>query len=323
MNTFLGNRPPWYYDYVNTIQGMGAKPSTSHVKDNRAAYFFKRQLLQRAMSVFEFDLPENWDKDYFLYCLYCFGFAGVFTTDKFGTIPQQCALKGYNVFYRPKEIVVVNPLIRQQLNLTIGVNCEVVKLQPDYGGVMDLVEYYGDLLALTYEALIMNIANSKLSIGFAANKKSVAESFKKLFDNVQGGDLMVAYDKDMLETITEGRPWESIIQDLSKNYIALQHIETMRDINNMFDTEIGIDNNTVAKKRERVNTAEVEANNAETFTKVDMWMQSVKEDFEKVNDMFYPDGNGCSIKWRKGDKANAESDINTNGTIPSGRYVAR
>ena len=309
----LSSRPPWYYDYANVVNGIGSKPSTSHVKDTRAAYFFKRHLLQRAISVFDFELPENWDKDYFIYTLYCFGFLGVFSTDKFGTIPQQCALKGYNVFYRPKEIVVVNPLINQQLDLTIGVNCELVKLQPDYCGVLDLVEYYGDLLALTYEALIMNIANSKLSIGFAASKKSVAESFKKLFDNVQGGDLMVAFDKEMMESITESKPWEAIIQDLGKNYIALEHIETMRDINNMFDTEIGIANNSVAKKKERVNTAEVQANNEETYTKVDMWKETIEDCFNKVNNMFYPNGKGCGIKWREAE--NAEGNIKPASTV--------
>lgn len=313
MSTLFSTRPPWFYDYVNAVDGMGLKPSTSHVKDNRAAYFFKRQLIQRAMSVFKFDLPENWDKDYFLYTLYCFGFLGVFRTDKFGTIPQQCGLRGYNVFYHPREIVVANPLIKQTLNLTIGANCEVVKLEPDYFGIMDLVHYYGDLQALAYEALIMNIANSKLSIGFAASKKSVAESFKKIFDNVQGGDLMVAFDKDIMGDMTSDKPWEPIINDLSHNYIALDLIETMRDINNMFDTEIGIDNNTVAKKRERVNTAEVMANNAETFTKVDLWFETISEDLEKVNRMFYPDGGGCSVKWR--DVPDAESNTDNNSTI--------
>lgn len=318
MNIF-NNRPPWFYDYVNTVDAMGEKPSTSHVKDNRAAYFFKRQLLQRALSVFEFTLPENWDKDYFLYTLYCFGFVGVLNTDKFGVIPQQCGLRGYNVFYHPKNIIVTNPLISAIMDLQIGRNCEVVKLQPDYCGVMDLVHYYGDLLALTYEALIMNIANSKLSIGFAASKKSVAESFKKLFDNVQGGDLMVAFDKDMCGDLGQDEPWKPIINDLSKNYIARELIEAMRDINNMFDTEIGIANNSVAKKRERVNTAEVSANNAETFTKVDLWMETISEDFEKVNGMFYPTGGGCSVAWRDTSEVqgNAEGDIINASTIPT------
>lgn len=298
-NNLFSARPPWYYDYVNAVNGMGFKPSTSHVKDNQAAYFFKRNLIQRAMSPFKFTLPENWDRDYFLYCLYCFGFVGVLKTDKYGVIPQQCGLKGYNIYYRPKEIIITNPLLKSNIELAIGKTCELINLEPDYRGITDFVEYYGDLLALCYEALNMNIANSKLAYAFSASKKSIAEAFKKMFDNVQGGDLMTVYDKDLTDPVTGAKPWEAIFNDLSKNYIALELIETMRDINNMFDTEIGIDNNTVAKKRERVNTAEVNANNAETFTKVDLWYDSISSAFRRVNDMFYNGANVCQVEWRE------------------------
>ena len=308
MSELFSSRPPWMYDYVNAVDGMGIKPSTSHVKNTRAARFFKRQLMQRAMSPFEFTLPENWDKDYFLYVLYCWGFLGVINTNRYGVIPQQCGLRGYNVFYHPREIVVTNPLLKYTDNLVIGKNCEVVHLEPDWFGVMDLVEYYGDLLALSYEALEMNIANSKLAYAFAASKKNIAESFKKLFDNVQGGDLLVAFDKDMMGDLTTEKPWDAIFNDLAKNYIALDVIETMRDINNMFDTEIGIANNTVAKKRERVNTAEVNANNEETFTKVDLWFETVSGCFEKVNNMFYAGEEVCKLAWRR-ENENAESNL--------------
>lgn len=312
-----GTRPPFYYDYQNVVNGLGFKPSTSHVKDNHAAYFFKRQLLNRAVSVFDFTLPDNWDKDYFLYVLYCWGFIGVIKTDKFGVIPQQCALKGYNVFYNPREIVVTNPLLeRSPYNLVIGQNCELIKLQGDFRGVLDIVEYYGDLLALTYEALNMNLANSKLAYAFGASKKSVAESFKKMFDNIQGGDLMTVFDKDLLDPLTGQKPWEAIFNDLSKNYIALELLETMRDISNQFDTEIGIANNQVAKKRERVNTAEVDANNAETFTKVDLWLDYIRESFDRVNNMFYGGADECRVEWRKEATADAEIYDPINGPVP-------
>jgi len=311
------NRPPFYYDYQNVVNGIGLKPSTSHVKDNQAAYFFKRQLLQRAMSPFIFTLPENWDRDYFLYVLYSFGWIGVINTDTFGVIPQGCALRGYNVFYEPREIVVTNPLLKSPLNLVIGETCELVKLEPDFRGVLDMVNYYGDLLALSYESLNMNIANSKLAYVFAANSKSIAETFKKLFDTIQGGDLMAVADKKLFDDITGNKPWEAVFNDLSKNYIALDIIETMRDINNMFDTEIGIDNNSVAKKRERVNTAEVEANNAEIYTKVDMWLESLQESFKKVNTMFYGGSDKCRVEWRK-EPEYAETDNKPADNAPSG-----
>ena len=318
MINYTGIAPPFYYDFQNVVNGMGLKPSTSHVRDNQASYFFKRQLIQRAISPFEFTLPDNWDKDYFLYVLYLWGFIGVFNTDKYGVICNQCGLKGYNIYYHPREIVVTNPLLKQPLELVIGENCELVKLQPDFRGITDIVNYYGDLLALTYEALQMNIANSKLSYAFIASKKSVAQSFKRMFDDVQGGDLMTVLDRDAMPDITGAKPWEAIFNDLSKNYIALELLETMRDIYNHFDTEIGINNNTVAKKKERVNTAEVEANNAETFSKIDLWRELIDECFNKVNKLFYNGANVCQVEWREGVKQGETLDSN-NDSFLSGR----
>ena len=298
---------PVYYDYGTAVSAIGAKPSAVHVHDNGAAYFYKRHLLQRAMSPFVFTLPDNWDHDYFLYCLYCFGFVGVFDSGKYGVIPQGCALRGYNVFYRPTDIIVNNPLL-QMKEYKIGVNSEIVKLTPDYMGIMDIVEYYGNLLAVTYESLAMNIQNSKLAYVFAAADRKTAESLKKLFDNIQGGDLAAFHSTD-LNLEAGGKPWEVFEQNLHNNYIANDIMETMRDIFNQFDTEIGIENTNVAKKKERVINAEIEANNGETFSKVDLWYQTIRECFDRVNAMFYPSGNGCGIKWR-GENPYAENNNN-------------
>lgn len=313
--TISGNNgAPYYYDYGTAISAIGCKPSTVHVHDNAAAYFYSRQLLQRAMSPFKFTLPDNWDHDYFLYCLYCFGFVAVIDTPSFGVIPQGCALRGYNVFYRPTNAVVNNPLIRKD-DYKIGADCELVKLTPDYFGIMDIVEYYGALLAVTYEGLAMNIQNSKLAYVFACADKKTAESLKKLFDNVQGGDLAAFYSQD-LNLGTGAKPWEVFEQNLRNNYIANDILETMRDIFNQFDMEIGIANSGVTKKKERVISAEVSATDEETRSKVDLWYQTIREGFRKVNDMFYAGEEKCRVEWRNaGRKDNAEADNNTNESL--------
>lgn len=308
--TISGNiGAPYYYDYGTAINAIGLKPSAVHVHDNAAAYFYKRHLLQRAMSPFIFKLPENWDHDYFLYSLYCFGFVGVFDSGKFGVIPQGCGLRGYNVFYRPTDIIVTNPLLTRQ-EYKIGVDCEIVKLTPDYCGIMDTVEYYGNLLAVTYEALAMNVQNSKLSYVFAARDKKTSESLKKLFDNMQGGDLAAFYNTD-LNLATGEKPWEVFEQNLRNNYIANEIMETMRDIFNQFDMEIGIANSGVTKKKERVINAEVAATDEETYSKVDLWFQTIKSGLDKVNDMFYEGRQECSLQWRHAERAeDAETDNN-------------
>lgn len=307
--TISGNTGlPIYYDYGTAISAISEKPSAVHVHDNAAAWFYKRHLLMRAMSPFRFALPENWDADYFLYSLYCFGFVGVFNSGKFGVIPQGCGLRGYNVFYRPTEIIVTNPLLQRQ-DYTIGKDCEVVKLTPDYCGIMDTVEYYGNLLAVTYEALAMNVQNSKLAYVFAAKDKKTSESLKKLFDNMQGGDLAAFYSTD-LNIGTGEKPWEVFEQNLRNNYIANEIMETMRDIYNQFDMEIGIANSGVTKKKERVISAEVAATDEETYSKVDLWFDTISDGFRKVNSMFYGGRPECGIAWRHAEREDYAEDNN-------------
>ena len=67
-------------------------PNSIHTQNTQLAAYFRRYLLQKAISVFDWTLPDNWNRDFFLYVLYCWGVVAVIKTDKFGVIPQGCAL---------------------------------------------------------------------------------------------------------------------------------------------------------------------------------------------------------------------------------------
>ena len=49
-------------------------PSTVHVKNTALQRYFRKYLLQKAISVFKWTLPEEWDEDYFKYTLYGMGY---------------------------------------------------------------------------------------------------------------------------------------------------------------------------------------------------------------------------------------------------------
>ena len=76
MQNNIGFGIPAEYDYINTYNA-NFSPSTVHVKNTALQRFFRRYLLQTATSVFNWQLPETWNRDYFLYVLYCWGFIGV------------------------------------------------------------------------------------------------------------------------------------------------------------------------------------------------------------------------------------------------------
>ena len=272
------------YDFINRYNAH-IKPSTTHSQDNATAWYFRRYLIQKIISVFEFkEIPENWSSNYFLYTLFVLGFCSVVRTDKYGVICQQCGLQGYNIYYQPTEAVISNPLLTGILTPKIGVECELIKMQPDYGSCWDIVSYYADLLALATESLAVNITNSKLAYVFACQDKTAAESFKKMFDQINEGNPAVFADKKLFDD--NGDPLWTIFQNnLKQNYVAGDMLNDMLKIDARFCTEIGIPNVNMAKKS-GVTDNEVEANNIDTKSKAALWLETIQESLEKVNKMF-------------------------------------
>lgn len=288
------NGAPYYYNYINAETSQ-VTPSTVHVKDSGLCRYFTKYLLQKAMSVFEWDLPETWNKDYFLYVLYCWGYVAVVNTDKFGVIPQGCGLKGYDVFYAPTHAVIANPLLSGILEPRIGTQCELLKLQPDFSGILDLVGHYAEQMALASQSVSVNLLNSKLSYVFTAKTKALAESLKKMYDQIASGEPAVVIDSRLKNAADGEETWKAFEQNVGGNYIVTNLLADLRKIEAMFDTEIGIPNANT-DKRERLIQDEVNANNVETYSKCAMWLENLQDACKRVNDMF---GLSISVRWRK------------------------
>lgn len=288
------NGAPYYYNYINAETSQ-VTPSTVHVKDSGLCRYFTKYLLQKAMSVFEWDLPETWNKDYFLYVLYCWGYVAVVNTDKFGVIPQGCGLKGYDVFYAPTHAVIANPLLSGILEPRIGTQCELLKLQPDFSGILDLVGHYAEQMALASQSVSVNLLNSKLSYVFTAKTKALAESLKKMYDQIASGEPAVVIDSRLKNAADGEETWKSFEQNVGGNYIVTNLLADLRKIESMFDTEIGIPNANT-DKRERLIQDEVNANNIETYSKCAMWLENLQDACKRVNDMF---GLSIAVRWRE------------------------
>lgn len=294
---------PYMYDYINAEVSQHS-PSTVHTKNTELQRFFARYLLQKAMSVFKWDLPETWDRDYFLYVLYGIGYIAVLNTDKYGVIPQQCGLDGYNIFYQPKRALVTNPLLKGLRSLDIGTQCTLIKLQPDYGSVMDLVGFYADMMALTAETAGVNLVNSRLSYVFFGKNKNTAESQKKLFDRVASGEPATFVDSALYDVQSGNPSWIPFQQNVGQNYIAGDALADLRKWEMMFDTDIGIPNANTDKK-ERLISDEVNANNVEVTSKADLWLDQLQKSFAQTSKMF---GIKLGVEWRNKPQVSAGSE---------------
>lgn len=302
---------PAQYDHIN-VQNSIIQPSTVHCQNTGLQWYFQRYLLQRIMSVYKWELPDNWAENYFKYVLFCWGYISVFETDKFGVIPQACGLQGYDVMYQPTNAVISNPLLTGILTPRIDRECTIIKLQPDWGGVMDIVSFYADLMSLCAEGVGMNLVNTKLSYVFFADGKAEAESFKKLFDNVASGQPASVVDKK-LRNDDGSVNWEMFNQDLKSAYITSDILSDMNKIVKMFDTKIGIPNANT-DKRERLNTDEVNANNVDTVSLADTWLNELKKGCDKTRKLF---GIDIDVDYRFKEVKDIVTDTHDNADVVS------
>lgn len=287
------------YDY-DVISQINARfnPNTVKCKNNALYLFFCRYLWQKAVSVFEWSgIPDWWSDVYFKYVLAGAGYVAVLETEEYGVIPQWCTFNGKRtVFYEPAGIIVTNPAFKgnRQYECTLGLDAELIRMTPDYNGIGDIIGYYGDQLALTAEALGVNTINTKTAMVFASANKTAAESFKKMFDQIQSGNPAVFIDKDLYDE--DGNTnWQQFIADLKNMYIAPDLISTMARIEAQFDSYIGLPNLAGMEKKERMISDEVNMNNVSTYSRAELWKDNIDKSLLNVNAMF-----GLNIKcdWK-------------------------
>lgn len=305
------NAPPYFYEVTNTQSGLNS-PSTIKIHDNKLAFMFEKYLFQKAISVFEWDIPDQWPLDYFTYTLFGVGFISVINTDRYGVVPQLCSLAGYNLFYLPTKAIISNPLLRGVREPRIGTECEIIHLQPDYRPITDLVIHYAGLMAMATESLSVNLFNSKLPYIFAAKNRSTAESYKKAIDQVSAGNPCVVTDEKLFDDRTSKDHFKLLGMDQGQFESIPGLLKVLHQIETRYDSEIGLINADITW-RSRQNTDEVTSNNINTISRAGLWLQTMRRSTERVNLMF---GTNIQVDIRQqniyrteGGKNASDSDI--------------
>lgn len=318
---------PIYYNYATQLQNV-VSPGSVHAKDALITRFYTDYLLKRAMSVLKFGrVPENWDMNYFMYVLYCRGFVCVIRSKVFGVIPQECNLSGYNIYYAPTTALLANPALpidetgrywladdwNREKHPDVKGSAVLIKLQPNFHGILDICSVTAERLALMHEALMMNLANSKLAYIIGAADKNAAETFKAAVDFIQEGNLAVAAGRNLWDKET-GKPlWEGFANNLRQNYIASDILENMRSELNDFNNFIGIPSTNYNKKA-HMTEKEISANDVETESLVDVMFDCVKTGIDKVNKKY---GLSITVKKRYEQEVlnDGESESNNSGLV--------
>lgn len=288
---------PLNYGNINISAGFNS-PSSVKAFNNASFAFWQRSLFQRAQSVLDFEVPENWEgryKDFFLYCLFRFGYVAVFKRDEYGFTFQPATLRGYDLYYQPTNAMITNPSLSQSLDLEIGTECELLKLTPDYMGIWDIITYTAAKLSNMDNAIDMSIINNKFAFILGAKNKNAASALKKILDYVNKGEPAVIYDLKLANDHgSDDAPFQEWKRDNLKNsYLTTDQLQDMQTIINNFDSEIGIPTAPYQKK-ERMITDEVDAKTYDAKARSLTWFKTLTSSIKDIKKL-YPDIN-LSVK---------------------------
>lgn len=299
---------PLNYNQLNIVESS-YQPSV--VKNNSVAFaYWQRSLFQRACSVLEFTLPDDWTgktRDFFYYCLFRFGYVAIFERPEFGRVFQPATLNGINFYYQPTRALISNPAIPESLDLEIGRECEILKLTPDYIGIWPIIDRYAQKLATLDGAIDMSIVNNKFAFILAAKNKAAAAALKKMLDKVNAGEPAVILDMKVLnDEVDKTEPWQSWTREhLKENYLTTDQLKDQQTILNAFDAEIGIPT-TPYQKQERLTDFESRSRSVDSKARMNVWLDTLNSSIEEVKKL-YPDIK-LSVRYRYEDEVKEGDD---------------
>lgn len=263
--------------------------------------YYEELLLKKIFSRFEFTLPEEWDINYFLTTLFISGFLAI-TDTALGVLPLKCSYTGINVFNRPTDIIIANPVLGS-LRRKIDDDAILLKLQYDFIGVMPIVERYSTLLAAADSSIAVNLRNSKVSMIAKASDKAQAKTLEKMYETIDKGKPMVIVSADAVN------PEDMWYMPVKNSFVANDVQELKRSIISEFLTEIGVNNNAQNSKKERLVVDEINSNDTETQLNITHWLENIKEGFDKANTMFGLNLDVTLRDFTEAANTNAELDL--------------
>lgn len=277
------------YEDINVINNAMSPTAVTASATYEAAYF-RKYLFQRAMSVLKFRFPDHWAHDWTVANIVGHGFVIVVNHKNYGVIAQPGTLSGFDINSQPNKFTIARPLIHKTGR--IGTDGFILNLQPGYTGLKDIISFYANKLAMLSCSIDVGLINSRLALLMIAGSKNAADTFKAIYDDVAKGEPAVVADSRLFSG--QGEKYQVFLPNIGQNYITDRQLEDYTKIIQMFDTEIGI-NNVLQTKKANLTEDEVNVNNEEIFTKVDMWIDTFNRAAALINNAW---GTNIGVEWR-------------------------
>lgn len=271
-------------DYLRAmLEAYGAIPQGVNAQYTASTIFYKKLLTRLVKGLIDIEVPLEWDIDYMLDAILLDGKI-IVIDGGIGAIPLKGNISGVNVFNRPTNVKISNPVLGS-LSGILGVDAEVIYLNDNinFNNITSLLDTYSQKLANCDCSIDVNLINTRVTKIFECADSAQAATAKAIYDDMSAGKPAVFIHKG--DALDKENNLNFYDVNVKNTYVAdLIQIEK-RCIIEEFLTFFGV-NNANIDKRERLNSDEVNSNNDELRYYIKYWNDNLKRCCGRVNKRF-------------------------------------
>ena len=248
---------------------------------NRLVSDIVRYMLIRTQAMFEYEgLPETIPQKYLEAYVQSSGFVGIVRV-KGELYAMRGGLGGVpDVYYQPTVLTVANPALEYSASLTIGKDCEIIRNDFLYEGLMPLCSRYATLLAENFVSIRMASINKRTQTFLRADNDRDKDAADKFVKDLVDGKLSAVMTTPFFDGIT-AQPYG---QNSGSSQIT-ELTELHQYLESKWFNELGLQAN-YNMKRESLSAAELGLNNDIMLPMIDQMLLCRQQDLERVNAMF-------------------------------------
>lgn len=263
---------------------------TDFISDEKTSLenLYLSYLFNISLNMFEYsDMPKSVDTFYLEFIMQTRGLCIIIDDERFGATALECTIGGkLNHYYMPTAYRGVDPTGE----LTGTYNAEDVilfKNSPLYTPLVPQLQYYAKQLALSSETINVNL-DAQWTPYIIQGDKRMLNQFNNFMKKVRAGvrAIFTAKNLDLM----------SMLQVLPTQapFVAMDVNDVKQTILRECMTFLGIDNAN-QDKRERVQSAEVYANNTQIIASRNIWLAERQKAVDAFNQKF---GTNVKVSFR-------------------------
>lgn len=263
---------------------------TDFISDEKTSLeqLYLSYLFNISLNMFEYsDMPKSVDTFYLEFIMQTRGLCIIIDDERFGPTALECTIGGkLNHYYMPTAYRGVDPTGE----LTGTYNAEDVilfKNSPLYAPLLPQLQYYAKQLALSSETINVNL-DAQWTPYIIQGDKRMLNQFNNFIKKVRAGvrAIFTAKNLDLM----------SMLQVLPTQapFVAMDVNDVKQTILRECMTFLGIDNAN-QDKRERVQSAEVYANNTQIIASRNIWLAERQKAVDAFNQKF---GTNVKVSFR-------------------------